>query len=132
MLIRDLLRNTTKESRTLSEILADKFDSIDEQIVRILSEEYKKPKNDYRVLCGCFSVLWQASQKYARVGNKTVQKSYPLLNKGLQDKRISVKRLATLAVLNIICRIYFEREFSRNDDNYREIDAEIEELKKKI
>ena len=55
-----------------------------------------------------------------------------MLNKGLQDKRISVKRLAALSVLNIASRVYLERalHFNENDDN--EINAEIRELKKNI
>jgi len=135
ILLKDLLRITTREPHKLSEILADNFDFFDEQIVKILREEYQKPKNDYRVLCGCFSVIWKTSQKYPRIGNKTFQNSYPLINKGLQDKRISIKRLATLAVLNIICKIYLERGFcklSTSEDNDKEINAEIEELKKNI
>ena len=53
-LLRDLLHITTIESDKLSEVLAENFDLLDEQIVKILREEYQKPKNDYRVLCGCF------------------------------------------------------------------------------
>ena len=53
-LLKDLLHITTRESDKLSEVLAENFDLLDEQIVKILREEYQKPKNDYRVLCGCF------------------------------------------------------------------------------
>ena len=134
-LLRDLLHITTRESDKLSEILAENFDFLDEQIVKILREEYQKQKNDYRVLCGCFSVIWKAVQKYPRIGNKSLQNSYPLLNRGLLEKRKSVKRLAVLCVLTIICRVYLEKrlqELSRNGDNCKDIDAEIEELKKNI
>ena len=134
-LLRDLLHINTRESDKLSEILAENFDFLDEQIVKILREEYQKPKNDYRVLCGCFSVIEKAFQKYPRIGNKNIQNSYPLMNRGLLDKRISVKRFAVPCVLTIICRVYLERGFqklSRNGDNGKEIDAEIEELKKNI
>jgi hypothetical protein len=135
ILLKDLLRITTKETHKLSEILADNFDFFGEQIVKILREEYQKPKNDYKALCGCFSVIWKVSQKQSRIGNKTFRNSYPLINKGLQDKRVSVKRFATLSVLNIICKIYLERRFcklSSNEDNDKEINAEIRELKKNI
>ena len=134
-LLRDLLHITTIESDKLSEVLAENFDLLDEQIVKILREEYQKPKNDYRVLCGCFSVIWKAYQKYPIIGNKNLQNSYLLLNRGLLDKRISVKRFAVLCVLTIICKVYLEREFqklSRNGDTGKEIDSEIEELKKNI
>ena len=83
------------------------------------------------MLCGCFSVIWKAYQKYPIIGNKNLQNSYLLLNRGLLDKRISVKRFAVLCVLTI----YLEREFqklSRNGDTGKEIDSEIEELKKNI
>jgi hypothetical protein len=135
MLLRDLLRITTREPHRLSEILADNFDFFDEQIVKILSEEYLKSKNDWKVICGCFSVIWKASQKYPRLGSKTFRNSYPLINKGLQDRRVSVKRLAALSVLNIICRIYWEARLHSihiNEDNDKEISAEIIELRKKI
>jgi len=132
MLLRDLLRITIREPHTLSEILADNFDFLDEQIVKILREEYQKPKNDWKVICGCFSVIWKASQKYPRIGSKTFRNSYPLINKGLLDRRVSVKRLAALSVLNIICRIYLERLIHINEDNDKEINAEITELRKKI
>jgi hypothetical protein len=134
-LLKDLLHITTRESDKLSEVLAENFDLLDEQIVKILREEYQKPKNDHRVLCGCFSVIWQAFQKYPRIGGKSLQNSYPLMNRGLLDKRISVKRLAVLCVLTIICKVCLERGFqklSRNGDNRKEIDAEIEALKKNI
>ena len=132
MLLRDLLRITMREPHRLSEILADNFDFFDEQIVKILREEYQKPKNDWKVICGCFSVIWKASQKYPRIGSKTFRNSYALINKGLLDRRVSVKRLAALSVLNIICRIYLERLIHINEDNDKEISAEITELKKKI
>ncbi len=92
--------------------------------MKIPREEYQKQKNDYRVLCGCFSVIWKAFQN-----------SYPLLNRGLLDKRKSVKRFAVLCVLVIICKVYLEKRFqelSRNGDNGKDIDVEIEELKKNI
>lgn len=134
-LLRDLLHITTRESDKLSEVLAENFDLLDEQIVKILRKEYQKPKNDYRVLCGCFSVIWKVFQKYPRIGNKSLQNSYPLMNRGLLDKRVSVKRFAVLCVLTIICKVYLERGFqklSRNGNNDKEINAEIEELKKNI
>jgi hypothetical protein len=134
-LLKDLLHITTRESDKLSEILAENFYFFDEQIVKILREEYQKPKNDYRVLCGCFSIIWRAFQKYPRIGNKNLQNSYSLMNRGLLDKRVSVKRFAVLCVLTIISKVYLERGFqklSRNGDNSKEIDAEIEELKKNI
>jgi archaellum component FlaC len=134
-LLRDLLHITTRESDKLSEILAENFDFLNEQIVKILREEYQKPKNDYRVLCGCFSVIEKAFQKYPRIGSKNLQNSYPLMNRGLLDKRKSVKRFAVLCVLTIICKVYLEKRFqklSRNGDNGKDIDAEIEELKKNI
>lgn len=111
------------------------FDFLDEQTVKILREEYQKHKNDYRVLCGCFSVIWKAFQKYPRIGNKSLQNSYPLLNRGLLDKRKFVKKFAVLCVLAIICKVYSEKRFqelSRNGDNGKDIDVEIEELKKNI
>jgi hypothetical protein len=135
ILLKDLLRITTRENHKLPEILADNFNFFDEQIVKILREEYQKPKNDYKVLCGCFSVIWKASQKCPRIGNKTFRNSYPLINKGLLDKRVSVKRLAALSVLNIISKIYLEQKFCKlsfNEDNDKEIIAEIRELKKNI
>jgi hypothetical protein len=110
-LLKGLLHITTRESDKLSEVLAENFSFFDEQIVKILREEYQKPKNDYRVLCGCFSVIWKAFQKYPRIGNKSLQNSYPLMNRGLLDKRISVKRFAVLCVLTIICKVYLERGF---------------------
>ena len=134
-LLKGLLHITTRESDKLSEVLAENFSFFDEQIVKILREEYQKPKNDYRVLCGCFSVIWKVFQKYPRIGNKNLQNSYSLLNRGLLDKRISVKRFAVLCVLTIICKVYLERGFqklSRNGNSDKEINAEIEELKKNI
>jgi hypothetical protein len=132
MLLRDLLRITTREAHRLSEILANNFDLFDEQIVKILREEYQKPKNDWKVIRGCLSVIWKASQKYPRIGSKTFRNSYPLINRGLLDRRVSVKRLAALSVLNIICKIYFEQLIHINEGNNKEISAEITELKKKI
>lgn len=136
ILLRDLLRIATREPHRLSEILADNFDFFDEQIVKILGEEYQKPKNDWKVICGCFAVIWKASQKYSRIGNKIFRNSYPLINKGLLDRRVSVKRPAVLSVLNIICKIYFEQKFHMNEDNDKEINAEIKaeirELRKNI
>lgn len=135
-LLKDLLSITTREHRKLSEILADNFDFLDEQIMKILREEYQKPKNDSRVRCGCFSVIGEASKKYLRIGNKVFRDSYPLINKGLLDRRVSVKRLATISVLNIICRIYFEQAVYMNEHSDKEsnemINAEIKELKKNI
>jgi hypothetical protein len=54
------------------------------------------------------------------------------LRKARAARRVSVKRLAALSVLNIICRIYLERLIHINEDNDKEISAEIIELKKKI
>ena len=135
MLLRELLCITTREPHRLSEILADNFDFFDEQIVKILSEEYQKPKNDWKVISGCFSVIWKASQKYPRIGSKTFRNSYPLINKGLLDRRVSVKRPAALSVLNIISRIYWETRWQSiriNEDKDKGIRAEIIELKKSI
>ena len=125
-LLRDLLSITTGEQRKLSEILTDNFDFFSEQIVKILREEYKKPKNDWKVICGCFSVIGKASQKYHRIGNKVFRSSYPLVNRGLLDRRVSVKQFATISILSIICGIHFERTIHMNED----IKAEIRELKK--
>jgi hypothetical protein len=132
ILLKDLLRVATRETYKLPEILADNFDLFDEQIVKILKEEYQKPKNDYKVICGCFSVIWKASQKYPRISNKVFRNSYPLISKGLLDRRVSVKRLATLAVLGIICKIYLEWLIHGNEGNGGEIQAEIMELKTNI
>ncbi len=132
MLLKDLLRITTRESHRLSEILAENFDFFNEQIVRILREEYEKPKNDWKVICGCFSVIWKASQKHPRIGDKVFRNSYPLINKGLLDKRVSVKRFAVESALNIISKIYFEQKFHITGDNDKETNAEIRELKKNI
>jgi len=136
MLLKDLLRITTREPHKLSEILAEDLDFFNEQIVKILREEYQKPKNDWKVICGCLSVIGKASQKYPRIGNKVFRSSYPLVNKGLLDRRVSVRRFATISVLNIICRIYFEWSIHMNEDSdkesNKEINAEIRELKKSI
>jgi len=102
ILLKDLLHRTTRGSNKLSETLAENFDFFDEQIINILEGEYQRSKNDWRVICGCFSVIGKASKSYPRINNRFVRKSYPLLNRGLQDKRISVKRLAIISVLNII------------------------------
>lgn len=135
-LLKDLLCITTRETHKLPEILANNFDILGEQIVKILKGEYKKPKNDYRVLCGCFLIIWRVSRYYPIAGNKTFRKFYSLLGKGLQDKRISVKRLATLSVLNIICNLYqhycFCKSSSIKNSFREEVDAEIRELKKTI
>ena len=137
MLLKDLLSITTKEHRKLSEILAENFGSFDEQIVKILREEYQEPKNDWKVICGCFSVIGEASRKYPRIGNEVFRDGYPLINKGLLDRRVSVKRFATISVLNIICKIYLERGFihmgeDNDKESNKEINAEIRELKKNI
>jgi hypothetical protein len=132
ILLKDLLHITTRESYRLSEILAENFDFFKDQIVRILREEYEKPKNDWRIVCGCFSVIWQASQKHSRIGDKIFQNSYPLINKGLLDRRDSVKRLAVESALNIICKIYLEKILPIKEDNNKEIKREIRELKKNI
>jgi len=132
MLLKDLLRIATRETHKLPEILADNFNLYDKQIAKILKEEYQKPKSDYRVLCGCFSVIWGASQRYPRISYKVFRDSYHLINKGLQDRRVSVKRLATLAILGIICKIYLHWLIHANEDDGSEITAEIAELKKNI
>ena len=132
ILLKDLLRITTRETYKLSEVLARNFNFFNETIIKILKEEYQKPKNDWKVLCGCFSVIWKASQGRPIIGDEIFRNSYPLINKGLLDKRISVRRLASLCVLNIICRIYMERAFHINDDNDKEINEEIKELGKNI
>ncbi len=135
-LLKDFLRITTRDTHRLSEILADNFDLFEEQIVKILRDEYQKPKNDYKVICGCFSIILRASREYPRVEYKTFRKICPLLNKGLRDKRISVKRLAALSVLNIICNMYLEHRFCkfRSKDNkfFKFINSEIRELKRNI
>jgi len=134
-LLKDLLRIVTRETHKLPEILANNFDLFKEQIVKFIQEEYQKPKADYRLLCGCFLIIWRVSRDYPIVGDKTFRKLYPLLNKGLQDKRISIKRLATLSILNILCNIYPRYYFcklSSNKDNLKEVDAEIRRLKKSI
>jgi len=136
MLLRDLLSIIPKENRKLSDILADDFGFLDEQIVKILREEYQKPKNDWKVICGCFSVIGEASRKYPRIGNKVFQSSYPLLSKGLLDRRVSVKRFATISVLNIICKIHLEKAVYMNEDSdkvsNKEINAEIRKLRKNV
>lgn len=133
-LLKDLLRITTKEAPKLSEVLANYFHLFKEQIVAILNDEYQKTDNDYKVLCGCFSIIWRASRHYPIVGDKTFRKLYPLLSKGLQDNRVFVKRLASIATLNILCNIYWERcfcKFSPNEDSL-EVEAEIRRLKKNV
>lgn len=132
ILLKDLFRITTRENYRLSAVLAENFDFFDEQIVKILREEYQKPKNEWKVICGCLLVIWKASQKYPRIGNKTFQNNYSLINKGLLDRRVSVKRLAALSVLTIIGKIYLERAIHVNGGNSKAINAEIRELKKNM
>jgi len=134
MLLKDLLRITTIKSDRLSEVLGDDFGFLNRQIVKILREQYQEPRNDWKVICGCFSVIGEASKRYPRIGSKIFRASYPLINKGLLDRRVSVKRFAVLSVLSMIGKIHNERQLLRlgDKDDGNEIDAEIRELKKSI
>jgi hypothetical protein len=54
------------------------------------------------------------------------------IGEGLLDKRGSVKRLATLAVLSIICKSNLELLIHGNEGNGGEVQAKIKELKANI
>ena len=137
MLLKDLLRITARESNKLSNILAENFGIVGEELVKILKEEYRKPENDWKVISGCFCVICEASKRRAAIiGNKIFRSTYSLLNQGLLDKRVSVKRWATRAVLNIICGVYMEGKFvllggvrGDNIEEIAEVDEEVRELK---
>jgi len=126
-------------SDKLSEVLAEHFNFFGKRVIKILKEEYRKPKNDYKIICGCLLVIGNAARRYIRTNTKIVRESYPLLNKSLQDKRTSIKRCATIAVLNIIGQIYLEQSIYEmkingkvNNNEIKKISIEIRELKKNI
>jgi hypothetical protein len=60
ILLRNLLSITTTKSDRLSEVITDHFNFFGKQVIKILKEEYQRPKNDWRILCGCLLVIGKA------------------------------------------------------------------------
>jgi len=132
ILLKDLLSITKIRSDKLPEVMTNNFNFFYKEIIELLRREYHKPKNNWRILCGCFLVIGNASKKHLRINDQNVRKVYPLLAKGFEDSRISIRRQATICVLNILGQIHLERTISMNDRPMKEINEEITELKKSI
>lgn len=72
ILPKDLLKITIKESYKLQEVLTENFNSLDASMLKVPREEYQKPKNDWRIISGCFSVISKFSEKYPKIAGSVL------------------------------------------------------------